>query len=86
MNDKQLELVMKKSDSTLPLWLSFACNELRIFGEFTTLTKRIEQLPDNLEGLIKFIINRVNGDFEDNVVNEVNASKCIYSLKLNIMT
>lgn len=64
--------MLKKSDAALlPLWLSFACNELRIFGEFTTLTKRIEQLPDNLDALIKFIINRINTDFEGDVVIEV---------------
>jgi hypothetical protein len=68
--------MLKKSDTALlPLWLSFACNELRIFGEFTTLTKRIEQLPGNLDDLIKFIINRINGDFEGDVVVEVNASR-----------
>jgi hypothetical protein len=67
-----MKLILSKSEtSRMPLWLSFSCNELKIFGEFTTITDKIAKLPDNLVDLIKQIINRVNSEFEDDIILEV---------------
>ena len=40
-------------------------------GEFTTITKKIQQLPADYDGLVKEIIKRVNSDYNDNVIKEV---------------
>jgi len=36
------------------------------------VTKKIEQLPADFDGLVKEIIKRLNADFKDNVIKEVN--------------
>lgn len=64
-------LLNKSLDNKLPLWLSYVCNELRVFGEFATINRKIEQLPAELEGLMAHIFDRINSDFRDNIVKEV---------------
>jgi hypothetical protein len=59
------------NNSLSPLWLSYVCNEMRIFGEFSTITKKIESSPIDLTELIIQIMRRVNADFKDNLVIDV---------------
>ncbi len=40
-------------------------------GEFTTVTKKIQQLPADYDGLVKEIIKRLNSDYNGNVIKEV---------------
>ncbi len=42
--------------------LSLACEELRIYGHFSKLTEKIEQLPDDLVDLQVEILKRLEGD------------------------
>jgi hypothetical protein len=67
--------ILSKSESnnnTLsPLWLSYVCNELKIFGEFSTINKKIEKFPIDQTELIVQILNRVNADFPNNIVIDV---------------
>lgn len=51
----QMRLLIGKGDSGNPLYLSIACEELRVFGEFRNLTKKITSLPDDLLGLLKLV-------------------------------
>ena len=73
MDDYQLKLLIDKPTSTrLPLWLSFACNELRIFGEFTQINNKIKDLPNDLYELIKNVLNRINTELnEKDLIYEV---------------
>lgn len=72
MDEKQISMLLNKTlENKLPLWLSYVCNELRVFGEFSMVNKKIEQLPADLEGLMAHIFNRINSDFRDNIVHEV---------------
>lgn len=40
-------------------WLSIACEEIRLFGAFETLTDHISELPPTIEGLVKKQLDRV---------------------------
>lgn len=63
LSTPQEEALMKHENSTNPLWITQACEELRIHGNYSTLSKVIEDLPDQLEALNNFIMVRiVNGD------------------------
>lgn len=64
-------ILNKSTENKLPLWLSYVCNELRVFGDFATINKKIEQLPIDMEELCGNIINRINSDFRNNLVREV---------------
>ena len=63
-------MIDKKGSSKLPLWLSFACNELRVFGEFTTVTKKIQEFPEEFDNLIAHVIQRINSEIKNNLVDE----------------
>ncbi|PVD30644.1 hypothetical protein C0Q70_09917 [Pomacea canaliculata] len=63
LDDKQMGLLIGKGDSGNPLYLSIACEELRVFGEFRNLTKKITSLPDDLLGLLKLVIERTTKEY-----------------------
>ncbi|XP_069475429.1 nephrocystin-3-like [Ambystoma mexicanum] len=59
LSPDQLELLMLKHSSQNPLWLTLACEELRVFGVFERVTQHIEGFPDSLQGLLSNIVSRL---------------------------
>ena len=45
--DQMISLLTKKSSEN-PLWLSIACEELRVFGYFRQISDKINSLSDGL--------------------------------------
>jgi hypothetical protein len=73
-DSNQMNVWMSKSNSNKkfsPLWLKFACNELRIFGEYTTVTKKIEELSLDMDILVTDIIKRIDFEFQNKSIKEV---------------
>lgn len=84
LDKTQMGLILEKSDrNKSPLWLSFICHELRIFGEFTTINKKINQLDVNLKPLITNILNRIDSDFGNNFVKEVILFRSHFSINIS---
>ena len=48
LDPDQLETVIGKEGSSNPLWLTLACEELRVYGTFENLIDKIVSLPDDL--------------------------------------
>ena len=48
LHDDQITVLLDKKGSSNPLWLTLACEELRVYGVFETLTDKIHELPDEL--------------------------------------
>jgi len=48
LDDQQLQRLIEKTGSCNPLWLTLACEELRVFGSFENLLDKITGLPDDL--------------------------------------
>ena len=48
LDNKQMDLLLSKEASANPLWLSIACEELRVFGLFSKVTEMIKGLADGL--------------------------------------
>ncbi len=44
----QMASLLGKASSDNPLWLSVACEELRVFGEFRKINDKISRLADGL--------------------------------------
>jgi hypothetical protein len=44
----QMILLLSKKSSENPLWLSIACEELRIYGQFRQLSTMINNMADSL--------------------------------------
>ena len=50
-----MKILINKTDAGRPLWLTIACEELRVFGEFRKLTKVIKDLPQDIIGLLELV-------------------------------
>ena len=48
LDDQQLKSLLDKESSDNPLWLSIACEELRVFGQYRQVSDKINTLPDGL--------------------------------------
>lgn len=51
LDPEQLETVIAKEGSSNPLWLTLACEELRVHGTFENVINKIESLPNELISL-----------------------------------
>lgn len=60
----QMGLLLSKHESDNPLYLTVACEELRVFGEFERVTERIEALPNAVESLFEQVLERIEEDHE----------------------
>ena len=66
-----MEILVGSPGASNPLWLSLACEELRVFGVFETITHHIKSFPATLKQLLQLIINRLIGEDEQNNVQKV---------------
>lgn len=66
----QMECLISLDASASPLWLALACEELRVFGVFEQVTKRIKELPDSIVGLLGLIFNRLIAEDETQKLQE----------------
>jgi hypothetical protein len=48
LDDEQMKLLLSKKGSANPLWLSLACEELRVYGVFKMVNEKIQSLSDDL--------------------------------------
>ena len=48
LDTDQMIALLDKSSSVNPLWLSIACEELRVFGKFREVSDKINSLADGL--------------------------------------
>ena len=58
LHPEQMEELLTKEGSKYPLWLTLACEELRVFGSFEMLTEKIQSLPDELITLEESVFER----------------------------
>ena len=57
-----MDILLSKSGSENPLWLSIACEELRVFGVFRQLREKIQSLADDLIQLEIQLLTRLEGE------------------------
>ena len=67
-------MLINSPGASNPLWLSLSCEELRVFGVFETITHHIKNLPCKLKELLKFIMNRLTAEDEDDNIQKVSHS------------
>ncbi|CAH1783140.1 unnamed protein product, partial [Owenia fusiformis] len=48
LDKQQMQTLLSKESSQNPLWLSLACEELRVFGNFRMISQKIEEMKDGL--------------------------------------
>ncbi|CAC5362199.1 unnamed protein product [Mytilus coruscus] len=68
LDDEQLEILTDKPDAGRPLWLTVACEDLRVFGDFRKLTQKIRDLPIDMIGLLEVVLGRIVKDHGNELV------------------
>eukprot|EP01129_Flabellula_baltica_P004954 TRINITY_DN1762_c0_g1_i2.p1 TRINITY_DN1762_c0_g1~~TRINITY_DN1762_c0_g1_i2.p1 ORF type:complete len:1949 (-),score=386.28 TRINITY_DN1762_c0_g1_i2:5-5851(-) len=70
LSHEQTEILLEKEDSTKPLFLIVACEELRLFGKFEELTNKVRQLSSTLTGLLDQVLQRLENEHGAKLVKD----------------
>eukprot|EP00042_Codosiga_hollandica_P046616 m.492081 g.492081 ORF g.492081 m.492081 type:complete len:1245 (+) comp57275_c0_seq1:82-3816(+) len=70
LDDTQMKTLLGNGGAGLPLWLKVACEELRVFGVFETVSKRISELADSIDGLLLQLLARIEDSADSNKYQE----------------
>jgi tetratricopeptide (TPR) repeat protein len=71
LDSKQLSLLLARSEAANPLYLRVALEELRLYGDFETLSQRISNLPACLKELFEQVMLRLEEDNGADLVKEI---------------
>ena len=66
----QLGALLGKAGASSPLYLLAACEELRVFGDYEGLGRRISDLPEDLGGLFGQVLERLERDHGRGLVED----------------
>ena len=66
-----MSTLVSQDSAAVPLWLSIACEELRVFGDFRTLTSKIKTLTGTLSGLLEDVLARLVKEDETDSMEKV---------------
>ena len=67
--NNQMKLLSGKKDAVNPLYLKFACEELRLHNQFETLNSKIKELPIKINLMIDYALKRLENNFGDTFTN-----------------
>lgn len=59
LDSNQMDALMKKEDTTSPLFLVVCCEQLRLFGIFEQLKKEIDSLPGHVPELFDYVLGKL---------------------------
>ena len=68
LNNTQMDLLLSKTEANKPLYLTIACEELRVFGVFEKLEERIRTMASNVPSLFVEVLHRLEKDFGSELV------------------
>ncbi|XP_071502709.1 telomerase protein component 1-like [Diadema antillarum] len=74
LDKEQMVSLLSKEASQNPLWLSIACEELRVYGVFAKVTDKINMLADGLLELLAQVLERFE---EESGGNLMTATLCL---------
>lgn len=74
LDERQMSMLLEKQGSANPLWLTLACEELRVYGVFDLMDEKIASLSDDLISLEEQVLTRFE---EENGGQVVVATVCL---------
>lgn len=74
LDERQMSMLLEKEGSANPLWLTLACEELRVYGHFNKMDEKIASLSDDLISLEEQVLTRFE---EENGGQVVVATVCL---------
>lgn len=57
LEPEQKSLLQDNKGGEHPIYLSYVCENLRQFGDYSLVTKRLKTYPSNLDDLLNFLLN-----------------------------
>lgn len=67
--NNQMKLITGKRDAINPLYLSLACEELRLHSNFDNLNEKLKEIPHKLAALIPYTMERLESDYGSQYVS-----------------
>jgi telomerase protein component 1 len=61
--NNQMRLMTSKRDAHSPLYLTLACEELRLHNNYDTLGQKLKDMPQRLALFIPYVLGRLEADF-----------------------
>ena len=71
LEEKHIDILLNREETTNPLYLKVAIEELRVFGSFDKLGELIASLPDNVVDLFVFVLDRLERDHGKDIVERL---------------
>eukprot|EP01127_Copromyxa_protea_P014003 TRINITY_DN3838_c0_g2_i1.p1 TRINITY_DN3838_c0_g2~~TRINITY_DN3838_c0_g2_i1.p1 ORF type:complete len:2315 (-),score=541.03 TRINITY_DN3838_c0_g2_i1:41-6064(-) len=66
----QMRVLLRKADAGNPLYLTVACEELRVFGVYERVSDRIKRMSDKLPRLFEEVLKRLENDHGQQLVQD----------------
>ena len=57
MESEQKSLLLDNKGGEHPIYLSYVCENLRQFGDYSLVTKRLKTYPSTLDALLDYLLN-----------------------------
>ncbi|XP_045195384.2 TPR repeat-containing protein DDB_G0287407-like isoform X2 [Mercenaria mercenaria] len=83
LDNDQLSLILDSKCSESPLWLYLICEELRIYGDFRSLTKHVQAVTTSTEGMIEAVLRRL---IKEDDTNYMEKTLCLITCCSGVIT
>ncbi|XP_064629950.1 telomerase protein component 1-like [Lineus longissimus] len=60
--NNQMKLLVSKKEANVPLYLTLACEELRVFGVFEKISDKLKSMPHTVSQLLQVVLERLESD------------------------
>ncbi|XP_053406458.1 telomerase protein component 1-like [Mercenaria mercenaria] len=75
--NNQMKLLVSKKEANVPLYLSLACEELRVYGLFEKMTSKLKALPQTVPTLLQEVMSRMETDLgKDTIATALSLLVC----------
>ena len=71
LDAEQMNLLVHHTGASVPLWLGLACEELRLHGDFRSVSSKIQHFPPTVGGLFNTILQRLLAEDQAGLIKKV---------------
>lgn len=83
LDTEQLKMITDSKCSESPLWLYLVCEELRIYGDFRTLTAQVKAVTSTFDGMMEAILQRL---VSEDKLGFLQKALCLLACSLGVIT
>lgn len=71
LDGEQLQQLVEKTKVNNPMWLTWMCEEFRVFGDFRMVDVKLAELPDSMDAFLSIVIKRLLNEDDSGFVKKV---------------